>query len=134
MSLIRAYRENYFLKINSLTCTVIRDIRVRGTTVFLFCKNDLCDRNRYVNVCFPKKELGQHSTKHCCPIVDKKWLLNSIMYKVWTIYWVLIERMYILASQTDRLTTTLAKVFYLHQSWLWCIHQFRISYFSSANL
>ena len=29
MSLIRAYREDYFFKINSRTCTVIRDIRVR---------------------------------------------------------------------------------------------------------
>ena len=29
---------------------------------------------------------------------------------------------------------SLAKGFYLHHSSLWCIHQFRISYFSSANL
>ena len=28
----------------------------------------------------------------------------------------------------------LAKGFYLHHSGLWCIHQFRISYFSSADL
>ena len=29
MSLIREYREDYFLKIDSRTCTVIRNIRVR---------------------------------------------------------------------------------------------------------
>ena len=32
------------------------------------------------------------------------------------------------------LLITMAKGFYLDHSWLWCIHQFQISYFSSANL
>ena len=29
---------------------------------------------------------------------------------------------------------SMAMGFYLHHSLLWCIHQFRISYFSAANL
>ena len=39
MSLIRAYREDYFSKINSRTCTVIRDIRVRFHNIDVICKS-----------------------------------------------------------------------------------------------
>ena len=34
----------------------------------------------------------------------------------------------------DTLVYIMAMGFYLHHSGLWCIHQFRISYFSSSNL